>query len=221
MSIPKPIIDLLKVLGVVAATASVAAGASALVVQRAMAKSRPSAPVSTLPNWRHYAAGGALIGRRDAPISIVEFSDFQCPYCAALHRELGQLAERRPGQFNIIYHHYPIAGIHPNARAAAIAASCAGAQDRFAPFASLLFDKQNIIGAVPWSALATEAGVPDSAKFDVCVQRLETQRIVDADVALGNELGIQGTPTLIVSGQLIRGLPDARMIEELLDQAAR
>jgi len=113
------------------------------------------------------AEAGHVLGPLNASVRIVEFADFECPACRALQRTLRELRKRHPGTVAVIYRHYPLAG-HFLAMPAAVAAECAAVQGRFESYADLLFEKQDSLNALSWSALAASAGVSDTARFETC-----------------------------------------------------
>ena len=172
-------------------------------------------------NWPALLAGGGQwMGRRDAPVRIVEFSDFQCPFCARAHPVLQAAIRRHPERVAVLYRHFPLDAIHPHARAAAVASECAAAQGRFEAFATLLFARQDALEARPWARFAREAGVPDSAAFARCLVSREAAARVDADARLGATTRIEVTPTLVIDGTLHPGLPTEAELEALISAAS-
>jgi protein-disulfide isomerase len=177
-----------------------------LVVRREFfAPSAPSArsPVDEkpvlLPHWREDLGKGIRLGNSQAPVQLMEFADFECPFCGDFHKKLKSLLERYPTQVSLTYVHFPIPG-HRFALPAARVAECAGAQGRFEAMHDRLFDEQDQLGLKSWSEFATEAGVPDVAAFDACTKKTDPLPRVAEGQQLGKELDVQGTPTLIVNG---------------------
>lgn len=156
-------------------------------------------------NWQSFAATGSALGASQAPVRIVEFSDFQCPYCAQVAPKLRQLQARYPGKVAVVYRHFPLESIHPHAFAAAVAAECAGEQGRFEPYHDALFASQDSIGKRPWSAYARQAGVPDAAAFETCVREQRFADRVRKDIEDGARAGIGGTPSYIFNGRMMSG----------------
>ena len=147
-------------------------------------------------------------GSDDAPVTIVEFSDFQCPACRVTQSVVNQVLAQYPDQVRLIYRHFPLNQIHPNAQLAAQASEAAAEMDNFWNYHDLLFENQSI-----WSQLekkedlveqlavyAEELGI-DKATF---LERIESDHIkslVNEDLIAGGQLNIQGTPTFYVNGQ--------------------
>lgn len=178
----------------------------------------PDAP-RAVAGWRALADPARAMGPRGAPVQIVEFSDFQCPYCATAANRLRALQERYPGRIAVTYRHFPLRDIHPHAAAAALASECAGEQGRFREYHDLLFARQDSIGRTPWEALAAEAGVPDGAGFRRCVDEQRYRARVDEDVRAANRLDVRATPTFVVEGTLYTGLPADAVLDSLLAPA--
>src|SRR6185312_1235273 len=119
-------------------------------------------------DWRQLAHTGQRMGAADAKVTIVEFSDFQCPFCARLEQRLHALLARDPSAFTLVYRHYPLAQ-HTHAREAALASECAGAKGRFAAFHDALFANQDSIGTASWGWFARIAGDVDSTALKRCM----------------------------------------------------
>ena len=187
----------------------------------AAAAGGPSLEPRRVENARELAEGGRLLGEADAPVRIVEFSDFQCPFCARMHPRLEALRRRHPDRVAIVYRHFPLDEIHPHARTAALAAECAGEQGRFAEMTSLLFARQDSIGVKPWAGFAAEAGVRDGAAFDACLRDGRHAAAVERDAALGRATRVEVTPTLVIGGTLYPGVLDSAALERRVAEAAR
>src|ERR1700722_9250080 len=135
----------------------------------------PAAPPSQaeqktvlISNWRDDLGKGVRFGPSDAPVRLIEFADFECPFCGNFHRTLKVVRERYPGQVSLTYVHFPIPG-HRFAIPAARVAECAGEQGRFEQMHDHLFDEQDSLGLKPWTEFATEAGVSDRGAFETCI----------------------------------------------------
>ncbi|HSU13987.1 DsbA family protein [Longimicrobium sp.] len=180
------------------------------------AAGQPDMRPRRVDDWEALLQGGQWMGRRDAPVRIVEFSDFQCPFCAKTHPVLEAVLRRHPDRVAVLYRHFPLDAIHPHARPAAVAAECAGGQGRFEPFATLLFAQQDSLGTKAWSRFAREAGVPDAAAFERCLADARTMASVDRDAKSGADTQVQVTPTLIINGTLHPGALSEEELEKLI-----
>lgn len=134
-----------------------------------------------------------------AKISIVEFSDFECPHCGAAHPVLGRLLDEFAGKVNLVFKHFPLDS-HKNAAPAARAAVAAQKQGRFWEMADGLFSHQRELSPQKIRELAKAAGL-DMAKFDAEIASPTVQQRVELDKKEGMALGIQGTPSLFINGR--------------------
>jgi predicted DsbA family dithiol-disulfide isomerase len=134
-----------------------------------------------------------------APVSIVEFSDFECPHCGAAHPVLARTLEEFSGKVNLVFKQFPLDS-HKNAAPAARAAVAAQQQGKFWELADLLFEHQRELSAEKIVALAKQVGV-DVAKFDTARESAAVQARVEKDKKEGVELGVQGTPSLFINGR--------------------
>ncbi len=190
---------------------------TALLVRRELftpaAAGGSSAQRSSVSAWRSYIDPAREEGENDAPVTLVEFSDFQCPFCREFAGTVKAARQHFGAKVAFEYRHYPLTAVHPYARVAAIAAECARRQDRFSAFHDALFAGQDSMGHWPWATYAHDAGVADTARFLHCLADSTTADIVDGDLRAGAALGVRGTPTLLVNDQLISGtLPRDQLI---------
>ncbi len=164
---------------------------------------------------------GVWLGSKDAAVVVVEFSDFQCPYCQDAARTLRELRLRYGDQVAVLYRHYPLTSIHPYAMEAAIAAECAGAQNAFERFHDVLFADQASIGNTDWTEFAVRAGVPSVAEFEGCLDEDWPVVRVERDMRAGERVGVRGTPTVIVGDKLMIGAPSRDAMEAEVARALR
>lgn len=162
-----------------------------------------------------FVSRGNVLGARDARIWIVEFSDFECPYCAALHATLRQLRRQHPNVVSIVFRHFPLQ-IHPAAGAAAIASECAARQGKFEPYADALFELQTSNSRSNLQSIANNVGVLDTATFRRCLSSPSVRSVVESDISAGVKLGLQGTPALIVNGQLLVGAVPLDILDRIV-----
>jgi protein-disulfide isomerase len=146
-------------------------------------------------------------------VTLVVFSDYLCPYCRALDHTLDQLLERDPQGIRIIYRHFPV---HPHADTLAEAALCAADQGKFAPFHRLLFEKTPSVDAL--AELAREAGL-SADEFSRCLSSGVHRARVQSDLEQGKALHIEGTPTLFVNGQRLRGAQSLPRLTAQIERA--
>jgi protein-disulfide isomerase len=162
------------------------------------------------------AAGRPVRGNASAPIEIIEFSDFECPFCQRATPTVMQVLSTYGDRVRLVYRHYPLSN-HPNARPAAEASACAAAQDKFWPYHDRLFESPNKLGADDLKRHAAELGL-DAAKFNACVDARTFQEQVDADIAAANEAGISGTPLFLVNGRPLEGAQPFAAFQRVIDE---
>jgi protein-disulfide isomerase len=170
--------------------------------------------------WNGLRAGGAVLAGRNSPVRIVEFSDFQCPFCAQEAHVLEAFIEGHPN-VGVRYRQFPLSNIHLFAREMAIAAVCADRQGRFAPMHSTVFANQALIGTVDVDSFAVLAGVRDRKAFQRCTHDATASQLVEQDAALGRSYRLTGTPALVVDGRLYVGGLTLPTLEGLLDRDAK
>jgi protein-disulfide isomerase len=160
-------------------------------------------------------------GKFDAPITIIEFSDFQCPFCQRFHPVAKRIVEEYPDQVRWVYRHFPLDSIHPYARTAAEASECAAEQGAFWKFADGLFENQDRLGNKLYQELAQSLGL-NMDQFDQCVSSAKYKDKVQTQYQDGLRVGVTGTPNGFVNDQpLLGALPYEQlksMIDKLLSQ---
>jgi protein-disulfide isomerase len=168
-----------------------------------------------LKNWKDWMGKGVQLGPSGAAVQLIEFSDFECPFCASFNQTLKDLKKRYPTQVSLTYVHFPLP-MHRFAMPAARAAECGDRQGRFEAVHDQLFEDQASFGAKPWSAYAAEAGVPDLAAFEACIDSAIAFPKIEAGKQLAAKLDIQGTPTLIVNGWKLAGTPPIQELDAMV-----
>lgn len=202
----------------VVTTALVAAKALGLLDPR---NPPPAEPVDVSAHWPTLLASGHRIGPADAAVTIVEFADFECPYCRRYALEtLPALRTAHPDDVAVIYRHYPLA-YHRFAIPSAVAAECAARQGRFPAMHDLLYTVQDSIGLVPWGELAERSGVADLPAWEACRADPAVRAGVEADGALAVAIGATGTPTVVINGIRYPEPPDEAAVRRLVAAARR
>jgi protein-disulfide isomerase len=155
-------------------------------------------------------------GPANAPVTLVEFSDFECPFCKRAHPTLLQLFEKYPGKVKLVYRDFPLESIHPQARRAAEAARCAQDQGKFWEYYDLLFTESPKLSPDDLKRYATQVGL-DGAKFDACVAGGAHKAVIQRDLDEGNRLGITGTPAFFVNGRPLSGAQPLEAFARVID----
>jgi protein-disulfide isomerase len=154
-------------------------------------------------------------GAAHAPVTIVEFSDFQCPYCGKVHAVLAQLMAKYDGRVRLVWKNQALP-LHTNARPAAKAALAAGDQGRFWEMHDMLLSHQDKLDPAYYEAWAHDMSL-DVARFKADMSSAKYDAILDADSQLGNSLGASGTPTFFINGQKVLGAIPLEEFERLID----
>jgi len=155
-------------------------------------------------------------GAATAPVTIVEFTDFQCPACAAMHPILEEVMKSYVDKVRLVIRDFPLA-IHPNARKAAEAANAAHAQGKFFEYASLLFQRQNALDPASLKKYATELGL-DRTRFDAELDKGTYAAEVQHDLVDGENYGVDQTPTIFVNG-VVLGTLSPEALRAAIDRA--
>ncbi|MDP3997358.1 MAG: thioredoxin domain-containing protein [Candidatus Andersenbacteria bacterium] len=150
------------------------------------------------------------VGPENAPVTIVEFSDFKCPACAEASESLNDLAKNNPDTVRIVYRQFPLSQ-HQDAQLAAEASLAAAAQGKFWEYHDLLFANQTDLSRAKLAEFAGSIGL-DMNQFNESLDKRTYKAIVDKDKADGNALGINATPTFYINGVKYEG---AYSLEEL------
>jgi protein-disulfide isomerase len=159
---------------------------------------RRTAPPGFVP-----APGDHVFGDPDAPVTVLEYGDFECPYCAAAAPVLRELVEESGGQVRLVFRNFPLADVHPYALTAALAAEAAGAQGAFWPMHDRLFSRQDRLDDAALRAYADELGIDADRVVGEAAQPFGDK--VEADFAAAVAAGVGGTPTLFIDGQRYAG----------------
>ncbi|HEX5883140.1 MAG TPA: thioredoxin domain-containing protein, partial [Pyrinomonadaceae bacterium] len=156
-------------------------------------------------------------GDVNAPVTIVEFTDYQCPACAAMHPVLDEVTKSYGAKVRFVVRDFPL-NQHENARKAAEAANAAHAQGKFFEYIALLFKNQKALDVPSLKKYATEIGL-DRARFDAALDRGLYATEVKKDIEDGEMYGVGSTPTIFINGIQLRTL-SAEALREAIDRAA-
>ena len=159
-----------------------------------------------------------LRGSRDAQVMLVEYGDFQCPYCARAHAALSELMQQHGERVALVYRHLPLADLHPFAAPAAQAAEAAGAQGKFWEMHDALFDHQDMLDEDALPALASGLGL-DAQRFASELGDGSHSARVEQQAEQARTLGARGTPTFFINGERYHGDSDHASLASALKKA--
>jgi len=154
-------------------------------------------------------------GPVDAPITIVEFSEYQCPFCGRVTPTLKGLEQKYAGKVRLVFKDFPLQN-HLQAPKAAEAAHCAGEQGKYWELHDQLFSNQQQLQIADLRKHAGAVGL-DQAAFDQCLDSGKHAANVQADVDLGTQMGVQSTPTIYINGRIVTGAQPAAVFEAIID----
>ncbi|MFL5248969.1 MAG: DsbA family protein [Myxococcales bacterium] len=156
-----------------------------------------------------------VLGPKNAAVTIVEWSDFQCPYCGRVEPTLQQVREEYKGKVRLAWKNQPLS-FHPNAMPAAEAAMAADEQGKFWEFHDALFKRQNELGPALYDEVAKQVGL-DMEKFHASIQGHKHLAQIKADMAAGSAVGADGTPTFFINGKKLVGAMPIESFKQVID----
>jgi protein-disulfide isomerase len=159
-----------------------------------------------------------LLGSADAPVTLVEYGDYECPYCRGAFRDVHEMLDRLPGKIRFVFRNFPLQQVHPHAEQAAEAAEAAGAQGKFWDMYEQLLQ--------PYARLDTDALIDYAQRIGLDIPRFRADitdrryaRKIDTDVQEGLRNGVNQTPKFYVNGQRVDGKVPLEHLEELVRAA--
>jgi protein-disulfide isomerase len=163
-------------------------------------------------------AGRPAKGGASAPVTIVEFSDYECPFCKRAEDVVDQVVKTYGDRVKVVFRDYPLP-MHRNARLAHEAANCAAAQgtDKFWKYHATLFGNQQALTEDKLKAYAGQVGL-DQAKFDDCLAKKPHKAAIDKDIADGQKVGVTGTPAFFINGRMLSGAQPFEKFKEVIDE---
>jgi protein-disulfide isomerase len=161
-------------------------------------------------------AGAPVRGASDARVTVVEFSDFECPFCKRATGTMTSLLEKYSGKIKLVYRDFPLESIHPLARRAAEAARCARDGGKFWEYHDVLFAESPKLAPDDLKRYAVQVGL-DAGKFDACLSSGTHSADVQSDIDEGQRLGITATPVFFINGRSVRGAQPAETFARVID----
>jgi protein-disulfide isomerase len=155
-------------------------------------------------------------GPKDAAVTIVEFSDFQCPYCSRSYATMKQLMQRYPTQVKWVFRDFPLP-IHKDAQPAAVAARCASEQNKFWEMHDLLFQNQRDLSEPALVRYGTEVGL-NAAAYATCRAAGKAGEGIQKDLEAGQEFGVTGTPAFFINGRFLNGARPIESFTQVIDE---
>jgi protein-disulfide isomerase len=160
--------------------------------------------------------GAPIRGPKDAIVTIVEFSDFQCPFCSRSNVTMKQVMERYPTQVRWVFRDFPLP-IHNDAEKAAVAARCAAEQGKFWEMHDVLFQNQSDLSVGALARYGTQIGL-DASRYTSCQSVAKHMDAIQADLKAGTEFGVTGTPAFFINGRFVNGARPIDSFSEIIDE---
>jgi len=174
-------------------------------------------PEPVVPAVQVNTKGAPALGPEKAPITILEFSDFQCPYCKTAVQTLKRISEKYGDRVRLVYRHFPLPDIHPRAMEAALAGSCAAEQGKFWPYHDVLFNNQQKLEKADLIRYGGEVGL-SVGQFEKCMASPKAAAVVSDDIAEARALGLSTTPTFFINGRVLLGAQPYENFEKLIER---
>lgn len=201
---------------VISTVSTVRTGGSAAPIPAAPSAPSPSAPAPRV----NVEATGPSLGDEDAPVTIIEFSDFECPFCKRFKDQTFPQIKANyidTGKVRMVFRHYPLP-FHTNAQKAHEAALCADDQGQFWEYHDTLFANQQSLGVAALKQYAVTLGL-NAATFNECLDSGKYAQAVQDDLAAGSAAGVSGTPSFFVNGQLVVGAQPYSAFQQAIEAA--
>jgi len=174
-----------------------------------------SLPQPQMPRIPISADDDPFIGPADAPVTIVQFAEFQCPYCGKAKEIIDQVMEKYPNKIKMVHRDFPLS-FHDRAIPAAVAANCAGEQGQYWPMYEVLMSNQRALTESDLSGYAIKLGV-DMDKWNTCRKDPAQEKEVQADFEDGSRAGVQGTPAFFINGIFLNGAVPLEKFTAIID----
>ncbi len=198
------------------------AGVYAALVKDGLEKAAPrkeeAHPGEPKPDevYKADVAGAPIKGAKDALVTIVQFSDFQCPFCSRVEPTVDQVMKEYAGKVRVAWRNLPLP-FHNNAKPAAIAAMAANAQGKFWPMHDILFKNQQALSAADFEKYAKEIGL-NMDKFKTALEDKKLVERIEADAAMGGKIGARGTPAFFINGHFLSGAQPFERFKSVIDE---
>lgn len=155
------------------------------------------------------------IGDKDAKVTLVEFSDYQCPFCKRVRPTIWRIMDEYKGKIRYVFGDFPLS-FHKDAKKASEAARCAGDQGKYFEFNRKIFDNQSAIGIDDLKKYAKELQL-NTKDFDKCLDSGKTAKVVEESIQLGSSVGVSGTPAYFINGIMLSGALPYESFKEIID----
>ena len=188
------------------------------VVYRTFSGPQPATsdgPPELVAEWTDALAVGTRVGPLNAPVTIVEIADLECPVCRTFHTTVTEVLREYPKDVAVVHVMYPLS-YHKHAMPAARAAECANSVGKFAAWLDVVYAKQDSLGLKSWGSFAHEAGIADTTMIADCARNPVSVPRIEAARAYGDKIGVKGTPTILVNGWMLSSPPSKANLDRAI-----
>lgn len=154
------------------------------------------------------------LGQKNAPITLVEYGDYQCPFCAAAHSRVKRILKAMPGDIRYVFRHFPLTQVHEYAFLGSMAAEAAGTQQRFWDMHDMIFENQELLSPEGVFEFAGRLGL-DLERFQSDLENEDLKAKIQSDFMAGVRSGVNGTPTFFLNNERVADLPDTEILKEI------
>lgn len=181
-----------------------------------LSASSAAIPTDTVVQWRALQDSERRAGAEAASISLVLFTDYDCPYCQALSFVLDSAIRESPQEIALTVRHFPLTVLHPRARRASAFAECARKEGRFPAAEALLYATASAASTEDWVGFAQKVGLANPQAVEACMSSGPIQAMIDADSAAARSIGARGTPLLLVNERRLSGYMSLDVLREVI-----
>jgi len=188
-----------------------------LVVRRELflRQNNLSYQIVKISNWEILLSGGQIVGNRSAAVYIVEFFDYECPYCKEMEMVLKKLINKYKGKVSLIRYNFPLPG-HKYSYDAAVASLCASNQGKYESFHEILIREKTFDGR--WDSLAVLAEIQDILSFRKCLLDKDARNRIQNEINIAKRFNIQSVPTIVINGYMIQGMISEEQLDKLIQK---
>ena len=178
-----------------------------------------AAPTTVPKQDIKFSTNSPAWGPANARVTVVEYSDFQCPFCEMFYQNTYPLIRKNYGdKVRFVYQQYPLTTIHPDAMRAANAAECAREQNKFWEYHDALFSNQKDLSHDALVTYATQVQVPDIKQFTACLDAEKYKQSINDQENAGSNYSVSGTPTFFINGNILVGAQDYKTFSAMIDK---
>lgn len=181
---------------------------------------KSDANIVEVDDWKSYGLVGNRYGSDNAKVTIVEFTDFGCPFCKKMLSPLRESIAPYLDEIVVVYRHFPL-GLAEYGTLAANVSECGASQNKFEEIREVLFENRALVDSQKWDSIAFLSNISDRDDFTNCIFDSRYKERIDRDIEAGKRLGVQGTPTYLINNKKVTGAITKEQLSELITDALK